>query len=56
MLRTRARGKKVLSNTVNYDILSNKTYSNQFFYQWMEHRSEMESSDMIAKILYMGEY
>ena len=55
MLRTSTRGKKVLSNTVNYDILSNQTYSDQFFYQWMERRSENESSDMVAKILYMGE-
>lgn len=56
MLRVSSRGTKVLSNTVNYDILANQTYSDMFFYQVMERRVENQSSDMVAKMLYMGEF
>ena len=55
-LRTSTRGPKVMSNIINYDTLSNQSYADQFFYQYMERRVENESSDMVAKILYMGEY
>ena len=55
-LRTSIRGKKMIGNTFNYDILMNQVYADMFFYQFMEKRKENESSDMVAKIIYMGEF
>ena len=46
----------MIGNTFNYDILMNQVYADLFFYQFMERRKENESSDMVAKIIYMGEF
>lgn len=55
MLRTCKRGPKYLMNIYNYDILSNYRYCDEFFYMQMDKRVEHESSDFVAKVLYLGE-
>ena len=54
-LRTGIRGKKVLNNIHNFDIFQNPEYAENFQYQVMERRTEHESSDRIASLIYMGE-
>lgn len=52
------RGDKCINNTCNYDILSNERYIDAFFYTQMERRTLKflnESSDTVAKLLYIGE-
>ena len=52
------RGEKCISNTCNYDILQNEKYADAFFYTQMERRTlrfQFESSDIVTKLLYMGE-
>ena len=45
----------VIENTMNYDILSNPRYLDMFHYNHLDGRSEHGSSDMVAKLLYIGE-
>jgi len=40
---------------MNYDILSNPRYLDMFHYNHLDGRSEHGSSDMVAKLLYIGE-
>ena len=54
-LRSSKRGNKLLSNVHNFDIFQNQAYADKFYFQWMERRTEHESSDMIAKLIYMSE-
>ena len=58
LLSHSVRGHKMISNLCNYDILSNDRYADAFFYTKMECRAQQfqfESSDIVAKILYLGE-
>ena len=56
-LRTEHRGKEMITNIINYDILANPNYNNKFFYVTMDQRDQigMESSDFVARALYLGE-
>ena len=40
LLRTSNRGKKCISNIINYDILNNFRYSDLFFYTQLDQRIE----------------
>ena len=54
-LRRAQRAKRVIQNTCNYDILSNHKYADLFYYDPLDRRKEHESSDMVTKLLYLGE-
>ena len=52
------RGEKCISGICNYDILRNERQADVFFYTPMEKRFQQfqfESSDIVAKIIYLGE-
>lgn len=54
-LRLSKRGSRFISNIINYDILSNQRYVDDFSYITMDQREEHKSSDFISKCLYIGE-
>ena len=54
-LRTSIRKQKYVSGICNYDILSNQTYADSFFYSNLSERIDKESSDSIMTILNLGE-
>lgn len=55
-LRTSKRKfRTILNTTINYDILENIRYIDEFFYMQMDRRVENRTSDFVAKVLYIGE-
>lgn len=58
-LRSAKRGKKYFQGACNYEILSNLKYCDLFQYQSVDMRNEpedFETSDMIAKMVYIGDH
>ena len=49
------RKNKFISNICNYDVLTNIRYIDRFYYTQFGLRIENESSDMVVKLLYLGQ-
>ena len=48
-LRTSQRGSECISNIINYDILNNFRYSDDFFFSHLDHRIENENNEIHHK-------
>lgn len=49
-LKTKFRGRRFISNTINYEMLSNQRYADALFYTPHDKRTELENefSDYVA--------
>lgn len=56
-LKNEKRGDQVIFDAINYDILSNLRYADQFFYTQLDKRgdNDFEFSDYVARVIYLGE-
>lgn len=58
LLSASHRGKKIISGIYNYNILTNPTYSDSFFYTSIEKRNFdflKTNSELVERILLLGE-
>lgn len=54
-LKNNSRGTNFISNTINFDILSNIEYSDKFYYSCITEREGKALSDYVDSIIYLGE-
>lgn len=55
LLKRCVRGRKFISNIPSYDILFNQRYADAFAYAPIDQRKENETSNLVARALYLGE-